>query len=155
VVFALAAGVCGQRRRFRHVTGRGIERLPRAPAFAGGFLEDWLQARARLSGGSPGCETTHNTDPPIPGPGSALAAVRLKASVVREGHGDVCGFADLHRAREAGRSDANDRRRDFIHLNRFADDSRIAAETVLPVTVRDDGDRLSGGLVVLRCERTS
>lgn len=83
------------------------------------------------------------------------AAIRLKARVVGEGHGDVGGFADLHCAREAWRGDADDRRWDFVHLNRFADDSRIAAETVLPVAVRDDGYRLGSRLVVLLRERTT
>ena len=114
IVFTLAARVGGERAdRFGHrAPGVISSRIrPDTPAFAGGFLQDRFQARARLCGGSlgpddPSRSILHHYQ------GWALFAPRsgLKRRCVSQGHADVCGFADLQRAREAGRSDADDRR---------------------------------------------
>ena len=108
VVLALAAGVGGERRRLRHLAPAAASRpTAREPAVAGRVLKDRLEARPDLRGRRAGGNAPHDADPPVPGLGAVRRAVGLKARVVGEGHGDVGGLADLHRAFEAGRGHAN------------------------------------------------
>jgi hypothetical protein len=58
----------------------------------------------------------------------------------------------LQRASEVGRGDADDRRRRAVHEDLRADRGRVAAETILPEAIAQDGDRGRGARIVRRLD---
>ncbi len=132
-------------------TVSGVKWPGRRASLRGRFPETWDSSPSPLALGWLRAQTAHDADPPIPRP-CALPAPGpgWKRAWWARGTEMSGGFTDLHGPRESRWCDADDRRGDFIKLDGFADDSGIAAEAVLPVTMRDYHDRLGGGLVVIR-----
>ena len=86
VVFALAAGIDGQRRRVGHLAAADAgQRLAGAPALAGRVLQGRLESGARLGRRGRRREASHHPDPPVPGLRAARAAVGLEARVRASG----------------------------------------------------------------------
>ncbi|MCX6952010.1 MAG: hypothetical protein NTV51_07570 [Verrucomicrobia bacterium] len=110
-------------------------------------MKDALQGAAGLGERGAGGHPAHDADPPIAG----LAVVvgrTAEAGLVGEGDRDVGDFADLHRAVERGRGDADQDGGDAVDRDGFSDGGRVATETALPVAVRNHGDGLGRRKVV-------
>ena len=114
-----------------------------------------FQLGARLFRRRPRLQAAHKPQPPDAGPVHIRAfAVYIQVRFPGNWNCHVLRRSGLHRTFKTWRRDADDRERDVVEIDLFADNLLIAAEALLPIAIADHGSGAGRCLVIFIGERS-